>query len=129
MFPNYLFCGSEEPQKGETSYEVWNFEVKCLQKSDYLPDHLLLQAIRNSLKGTARSMLVPLGESAYVKDILLKLDGFYGNVSTNETLIQSFYCDFQKDTESIVAFGSRIEQTLSRAVRYGHIDLVAKDDA
>ena len=122
-----FFCGSEEPQKGETSYEVWNFEVKCLQKSNYLPDHLLLPAIRNSLKGTARSMLVPLGESAYVKDILLKLDGFYGKVSTNETLIQSFYCDFQKDTESIVAFGSRIEQTLSRAVRYGHIDLVAKD--
>ena len=122
-----FYSGSEEPQKGETSYEVWNFEVKCLQKSDYLPDHLLLQAIRNSLKGTARSMLVPLGESASVKDILLKLDGFYGNVSTSETLIQSFYSDYQKDTESIVAFGSRIEQTLSRAVRYGHIDLVAKD--
>ena len=27
-------------------------------------------------------MLVPLGESAFVKDILLKLDGFYGNVSS-----------------------------------------------
>ena len=25
-----IFSGSEEPQKGETSYEVWNFEVKCL---------------------------------------------------------------------------------------------------
>ena len=42
-------------------------------------------------------------------------------------MIQSFYSDFQKETESIVSFGSRIEQTLSRAVRYGHRDLVAKD--
>ena len=52
---------------------------------------------------------------------------FYGDVCSSETLIQIFYSDFQKDTESIVAFGSKIEQTMSRAVRYGHIDLVAKD--
>ena len=120
-----LFSGSDEPQKGETTYEVWNFEVKCLQKS-YLPEHVL-QAIRTSLKGTARSMLVPLGENASIDDILNKLDGFYGNVSSSETLIQSFYSDYQKDSETIVAYGSRLEQTLSRAIRYGHIDLVAKD--
>ena len=101
--------------------------MKCLQKSDYLPNHLLIQAIGNSLKSTARSMLVLLGERASIKDVLLKFDGFYGNVSTSETLIQSFYSDFHKDTESIVAFGSKIEQTLSRAVRYGHLELLAED--
>lgn len=124
-----IFSGAEEPQKGETTYEVWNLEVKCLQKSGLYAgnERLLIQAIRNSLKGTARSMLVPLGEDASVKDILAKLDGFYGNVSTSETLIQSFYNDFQKDNESIVSFGSWLEQTLSRAVKYGHIDLAAKD--
>lgn len=122
-----IFSGTEEPQKGETSYEVWNFEVKCLRKSDYLPEHLLLQAIRNSLRGTARSMLVPLGENATVENILDKLDGFFGNVSTSETLIQSFYSDCQKENESVVAYGSRLEQTISRAVACGHIDLVAKD--
>ena len=62
-----IFSGAEEPQKGETSYEVWSFELKCLQKSAYLPKHLLLQAIRNSLKGTARSLLVPLGKTASVQ--------------------------------------------------------------
>lgn len=127
-----FFSGSEEPQKGETSYEVWSFEVKCLQRQslqnpNYLPEHMLLQSIRNSLKGVARAMLVPLGEQATVKDILHKLDGFYGNVSTSETLIQSFYNDYQKDTESIVTYGSRLEQTLSRAIRCGHADLAAKD--
>lgn len=122
-----FFSGSEEPQKGETTYEVWNFEVKCLQNANYFPEHVLLQSIRNSLKGDARTMLVPLGEHASVSDILNKLDGFYGNVSTSETLIQSFYSDYQKDTESIVAYGSRLEQTLSRAIRCGHIELAAKD--
>ena len=39
-------------------------------------ERLLNQAIRNSLKGTARNMLVSLGEDASVKNILAKLDGF-----------------------------------------------------
>lgn len=122
-----FFSGADEPSKGETSYEVWSLEVKCIQNSQILPEHVLLQSIRNSLKGSARSMLVPLGESATVTDILTKLDGFYGNVSSSETLIQSFYGDFQKESESIVQYASRLEQTLSRAIRYGHIDFVAKD--
>ena len=122
-----FFSGSLEPQKGETTYEVWNFEVKCLQKSKQLPEHILLQSIRNSLKGSARSILVPLGENASVDEVLDKLDGFYGNVCSSETHIQSFYSDYQKDKESIVEYGSRLEQTLSRAIRYGHADLAAKD--
>ena len=86
-----------------------------------------MQAIRNSLRGTARNILVPLGESATADDILEKLDGFYGNVCTSETLMQSFYRDCQKDNKTIVSYGSRIERTLSTAVTLGHLDLVAKD--
>ena len=122
-----FFNGSEEPQKGETSYETWSFEVKCLKNSNYLPDHLLMQAIRNSLRGAARDMLIPLGENASVEDIVNKLDGFYGNVSTTHTLIQSFYNDYQKDCESIIAYGSRLEQTLSRALWSGDAKLEMKD--
>ena len=32
-----IFSGSEEPQKGETSYEVWNFEVKMPKKYSISP--------------------------------------------------------------------------------------------
>ena len=70
---------------------------------------------------------MPLGQNATVADILAKLDGFYANVSSSETLIQSFYSDYQKEAESVVSFASRIEQTLSRAVKSGHIDGIAKD--
>ena len=121
------FSGSEGPQKGETTYEVWSLKVKCLQSSSVLPEPILLQSIRNSLKGSARSLLVPLGQNATVADILAKLDGFYANVSCSETLIQSFYSDYQKEAESVVSFASRIEQTLSRAVKSGHINGIAKD--
>ena len=41
--------------------------------------------------------------------------------------MQTFYSDYQKESESIVANSNRLEQTLSRAVTYGHIELSAKD--
>ena len=41
-------------------------------------------------------------------------------------LVYSHFIQTQKDRESIVAYGSRLEQTLSRAIRYGHIELAAK---
>ena len=120
-----IFSGAEEPSKGEVSYEVRQYEVKCLQKS--LPEHVLLLSIRTSLRGAARDMLIPLGEDATVEDILDKLDGFYGNVSSPEAIIQSFYSDAQRGGECVATFGSRLEQTLSRAIRYGHMELAAKD--
>ena len=47
----------------------------------------------------ARSILVPLGQNATVAAILAKYDGFYANVISSETLIQSFYSDYQKEAE------------------------------
>ena len=88
---------------------------------------MLLHSIRTSLRGAARDLLIPLGEDASVDEVLDKLDGFYGNVSSAETIIQSFYSDYQKENESLATFGSRLEQTLSRAIRYGHMELAAKD--
>ena len=83
--------------------------------------------MRNSLRGVARDMLIPLGENALVDDIRQKLDGFFGNVATTQTLMQSFCSDCQKEDESIVSFGSRLEHTLSRAIEPGHINSIAKD--
>lgn len=122
-----IFSGSLEPNKSEVSYDVWSFEVKCLQNSHAIPEALLLQTIRNSLRGEARSMLVSLGESTTVDKVLAKLEGFYGLVSSSETLMQGFYNDCQKDTESIVQYGSRLESTLCKAIKQGHISDAAKE--
>ena len=124
--PSCHFSWLKEPAKEETSYEVWQYEVKCLQKSD-LPEHMLLHSIRTSLRGAARDMLIPLGEDASVNDVIGKLDDFYGNVSSAETILQSFYSDNQKEDESVATFGSHLEQTLSKAIRYGHMELAARD--
>ena len=121
------FSGNEEPQKGEVTYEVWSFEVRCLRNSQVVSDTVLLQLIRNSLKGNARSVLVPLGEQATVVQVLDKLEGFYGRVSSSETLLQELLVDRQRENESLVQFGSRLEAVLTQAVKYFHIDDAAKD--
>ena len=72
-------------------------------------------------------MLVPLGEDVSLTDVVNKLDGFFGSVSTNENLMQAFYSDFQKDSESIVVYASRLEETISKAIQFGFIDQIAID--
>ena len=114
-------------KKGEVTYEVWSLEVKCLPHIQELPEYSLLQSIRNSLRGCARDVIIPLGENDTVDQNLDKLEGFYGIVSTGATLMQTFYNGFQKEDETIVSYGTRIEQTLSRAITRGHIEIAAKD--
>ncbi|XP_062570088.1 uncharacterized protein LOC134232160 [Saccostrea cucullata] len=70
---------------------------------------------------------VLVGDKAFIQDILKKLDGFFGNVASGETLMQSFYNDCQKEGESIVVFASRLEDTLSKAIKFGHIGNEARD--
>lgn len=37
-----------------------------------------------------------VGDKASLEDIMKKLDGFFGNAASGETLMQSFYNDRQK---------------------------------
>ena len=41
--------------------------------------------------------------------------------------MQQFYTEFQKENESIVSYGSRLEQILTKAIKFGQIDAAAKD--
>ena len=65
------------------------------------PDSLILQAIRKSLRGKSRDILLTLRESASPSIILNKLEGIYGNVSSNEVLLQRFYLESQLENESV----------------------------
>ncbi len=49
-----------------------------------------------------------LGESATCSDILAKLDGLFGNVSSHESIMQTFYTTCQGNEESVTAFGCRL---------------------
>ena len=114
------------PGKNEVGFQRWSYEVKCLMNSKY-PNHAVLQAIRQSLKGTPADVLTWLGENATIPEILSKLEGLYGNVLTGEALVQKFYTEKMKPDESITEWGCRLENILSLAVESRAIDKGAMD--
>ena len=55
------FSGSEPVRKGETSFDIWKYEVNCLKRNSIYPEHIIKQAIRLSLRGQTQSVSVSLG--------------------------------------------------------------------
>ena len=72
--------------------------------------------------------MFPFGTTASVDDILNKLDTLFGNVCSDEYIMQTFYSASQKEGESVTAYGCRLENILQMAVQNGHISSYAKDD-
>ena len=96
--PKLPICSGEE--KSETSFDVWKLEVKCVLREDNYTGSSVLQAIRGSLKGKARSLLLSLSEHATAENIIEKLIGVYGNVYSSEVLLENFFKETQQPNQS-----------------------------
>ena len=106
---------SGESQKGDVSFEVWKYELLCAINDGIYPNALILQSVRRSLKGRARDILLTMEATAAPSDILNKLEGIYGIVSSRQILLQQFYLEAQHDHESVADYSVRIENLLRRA--------------
>ena len=91
---------SGENKSGEVTFDVWKYEVKCIIREGNHRTSVVLQAIRNSLRGKARSLLVTLPDNITPTQMVDKLDGVYGNVSDHEALMENFYKQRQEEGES-----------------------------
>lgn len=128
-FPKFsVFSGEEPKPKNESSFEEWKYEVNCIRRDDLYKDAEVAQAIRKSLKGQAKKVLLPMGTSATVSSIMDRLEGVFGNVATGESILQEFYTATQKSDESVTAWGLRLEEILQKAVDKGHVRLDEKND-
>lgn len=107
-------------------FEIWRYDVNCLLDEGIYPPHIVREAIRKSLKGSARGVLLHLGEHASVSEIISELEGIYGNVQSGERLKEQFYSEKQKADESVGDYSLRLERLLSRVP--GHLDRTAKND-
>jgi len=114
------FSGDDPVGKGEIPYDQWKQEVKCLTRENY-SDNVVMLSIRRSLKSTASSVLVNLGANVTSDTVLDKFEIVFGNVLPSEMLLESFYTARQNETESIVAWGCRIESLLNKAKQQGTI--------
>ena len=109
-----LPCFSGEEKGIANLFEIWRYDVHCLIDENIYPMHVIREAIRKSLKGTARGVLLHLGEFASVMDIISELEGIYGNVQSEENLKEQFYSEHQREGESVADFSLRLERLLSR---------------
>lgn len=119
---------SGDDLKGDVTFPEWRFEIRCLDDDPEITQSQLVQAIRHSLRGTARRMLIPLGEKATPRDVLSKLDALFGDTSTHSMLMQEFFNSAQKSGESVTNFGCRLESLLQTAIDNGSLSKVAKND-
>ena len=60
--------------------------------------------------------------------VLTKLEGFFGDVLTGESLLQQFYSERQKPDESIASWACRLESLVTNAIEKGKISASAKND-
>ncbi len=65
-----VFSGTEPTPKNECAFDIWSLEVESLMGTYH--DHLVSHAIRHSLRGEARRVLLPLGPLATPKEIMSK---------------------------------------------------------
>lgn len=95
--------------------------------SSVYPAYIVNQAIRNSLWGQARKVLVTLGAKATSKEIKEKLECIFGNVAMGESVLQEFYNAVQKDNESVTLWSIRLEEIYQKAKEKGHVSDSQKD--
>ena len=128
-FPKFSIFSGEDPRpKTESTFEEWKYEVSCLRKDKIYSDTVIGQAIRKSLKGQAKKVLLPMGSGATVEEILERLEGVFGNVATSMSILQEFYSVSQKIDESVAAWGLRLEEILQRAIEKGQVRQEDRDE-
>ncbi|KAH3889436.1 hypothetical protein DPMN_013490 [Dreissena polymorpha] len=122
-----LFSGEDPVPRNAITFYEWRHEVRCLMQDSTYISSQVLQAIRNSLRGTARK-LVSLGDSASVDLIFQKLDVNFAEPARKGITMKEFFNASQKLEETVTSFGCRLEAILEQAFEGGHLPRSAKNE-
>lgn len=120
------FSGVEPTPKNESTFEAWKLEIESLKSM--LPEHMVIQSIRNSLKVPARNSLLTLGPRASSEEILCKLNNAFGNVASGQSIMQEFYTAVQQPDENVTMWSLRLEEILQRIAEKSSISAEQKID-
>ena len=111
---------SGDDSKNEVSYIQWKHEVRSLLVEGN-PHPSIHQSIRRSLKGSAASVLLNLGETVTIAEILQKFDVVFVVALSNESLLEDFYKARQNSNESVVSWSCRVESLLTMVKEKGAV--------
>ena len=120
------FSGDQPTPKSEISFYEWRHEVRCLQKDTSLSSSHVLQAMRPSLKGTARRLLVSLGESISVDSVLRKLELNFSEPTSKGVNMKEFFNSSQRADEPVTSFGCRLESLLDQAFESSRLPITSR---
>ena len=74
------------------------------------------------MKGEAGRVVMHLGPTARIPEILYKLDSIYGDVEKKVDLLGDFFNARQREDENVTSWSCRIEDMIGKAVTRGLID-------
>lgn len=96
-------------------------EVESLITARIYPDASISQAIRKSLRGQAKKVLLNMSPSAKPLEIIKKIENVFGNVASGEAVLQELYTAKESSEESVADWGLRLEDILQKAIDKGHV--------
>lgn len=126
--PRISTFSGDPHSKADTTFDLWHYEVRCLDREKLYPDGMLLFAVRKSLRGEAGRIVMRLGEEATLTQILDKLSSTYGIVDAGETILSQFYAASQEPGEEVTHWGCRLEDMIDKAKQVGAIHAKDEDD-
>ena len=69
----------------------WRFEVRGLVRDNIYSEPVIVQTLRRSLRGTAADVLLHMGESLKIDEVIDKMDKVFGNILPSEAVLKQFY--------------------------------------
>ena len=105
--PFFGFSEGEQRHKG-VDYRIWLYEVESAVSAGLHSEPVIVEQIRRSLQGEAKSKLVGFGSEASVSSILQSLDQLYSEegAATGGEILTRAYTMKQGEREEVSAFAS-----------------------
>ena len=115
----FTIPGGDPKPKSEATFEEWEYEVECTRNENVCSNTAITQAVRKSLRGQAKRVILPLGTYAKVEDLMERLENVFCNVASGQSILTEFYTASQSETETITAWGLRFEEIFQRSIEKG----------
>ena len=112
--PPKLGVFSGEGHKNEAAYAQWRSEVQSILRAGLYQEPMIMTNVRRSLRGRAADALLAMGADVRVQQVLDKFDVRFGDVCPTDMTLGKFFTARQLPTESMSAWGCRLEDIVSR---------------
>jgi len=100
----------------EVSYTQWRYAVTSMQAQ--YAESLLMQGIRQSVRGRGFDALYTLGDSPTVAQVIEKFDRLFSKSLTPSEIMKDLYSAKQMESESIITWSCRLEGLMVDAIDY-----------